>query len=182
MTMSELLTVMAILSFVMTGIFTVFVGGLNATTDMNERFQAQQDARLALTSMRNDIRGACSAAVGTVTGQAANSLVALTEPGGANGDCSTATQVTWCVDSASHAAPFPLQRQTTGAGACSGTNRARSLTTNLNVFTCNTSATARPQILVALQVDANLVSTPKGLYKLTDAITVRNAAVGGACT
>jgi prepilin-type N-terminal cleavage/methylation domain-containing protein len=182
MTMSELLTAMAILSFVMTGVFTVFVGGLNATTDMNERFQAQQDARLALTSMRNDIRGACSAAVGTVTGQAAGSLVALTEPGGANGDCTTATQVTWCVDSANHAAPFILQRQITGAGACSGTSRARSLTSNLNVFTCSTSATARPQVLVALQVDANLASTAKGLYKLTDAITVRNAAVGGACT
>jgi len=181
MTIAELLTTMAILAFVMTGILGVFVGGLNATTDMNERFQAQQDARIALTAMRNDIRGACTAAVGTVTGQAANSLVALTEPGGANGDCSTATQVTWCVDSAGHAAPFTLQRQTTGAGACSGTSRARSLTTNLNVFTCSTSATARPQILVALQVDANLVST-KGLYKLTDAITVRNAAVGGACT
>ncbi|HET8752642.1 MAG TPA: prepilin-type N-terminal cleavage/methylation domain-containing protein, partial [Gaiellaceae bacterium] len=54
MTLPELLTTMAILSVVMAGILTMFVGGLNATTDMNERFQAQQNARLALSAMRTD--------------------------------------------------------------------------------------------------------------------------------
>jgi prepilin-type N-terminal cleavage/methylation domain-containing protein len=184
MTIPELLTAMAILSFVMTGILTVFVGGLNATTDMNERFQAQQAARLALTSMRNDIRGACTAAVGAVTGGSAGSLVALTEPGGANSDCSTATQVTWCADSTDHvSAPFTLYRNP-GAGCAfnNGVSRATSLKTSLNVFSCSSGAglNVRPQILVTLPVDANLASTAR-TYTLTDAITVRNAPVNTGC-
>ena len=61
MTIPELLTAMSILAFVVTGILVVFVGGLNATTGMNARFQAQQDARLALSSLRYEVGFACSA-------------------------------------------------------------------------------------------------------------------------
>jgi Tfp pilus assembly protein PilW len=184
MTIPELLTAMAILSFVVTGILAVFVGGLSATTDMNERFQAQQNARLALTSMRNDIRSACTAAVGAVTGGSAGSSLALTEPGGANSDCASSTQVTWCADSANHvSAPFTLYRNA-GAGCAfnSGVSRVDSLTTSLNVFTCSSGAglNVRPQILVNLPVDANLKTTAR-TYTLSDAITVRNASVNAAC-
>jgi Tfp pilus assembly protein PilW len=182
MTIPELLTAMAILSFVLTGIFTVFVGGLNATTDMNERFQAQQAARLALTSMRNDIRSACTAAVSPPTGPTAGSVVALTEPGGTPASCSTSTQVTWCADSATGNAPFTLYRQTSNTCAYNnGTSRATSLKTNANVFGCSTSANARPQIAVSLLVDANLANA-KDLYTLTDSIAMRNAPVGAPCT
>ena len=61
MTIPELLTAMSILAFVVTGILVLFVGGLNATTQMNARFQAQQDARLALSSLRYEVGFACSA-------------------------------------------------------------------------------------------------------------------------
>ena len=47
-TFIEMLTVMAMLSFVMAAVATVFVAGLHAQTDMDQRFQAQQNARLAL--------------------------------------------------------------------------------------------------------------------------------------
>ena len=40
MTLIELLTTMAILGFVMSGIVGVFVSGLHAEVDMNQRFQA----------------------------------------------------------------------------------------------------------------------------------------------
>ena len=180
MTLPELLTAMAILGFVLTGILAVFVGGLRATTDMNERFQAQQSARLALTSMRKDIRSACSAAVGAVTGQATGSLVALTEPDVSAG-CGSTSQVTWCVDSTNHAAPFTLYRQT-GANCAynNGTSRAGSLTSNV-VFGCSTAATARPQVVVTLPVDANLANT-SGKYTLSDTITIRNAQVAALCS
>jgi type II secretory pathway pseudopilin PulG len=181
MTIAELLVAMAILSVVMAGILTVFVGGLNATTDMNERFQAQQNARLALSSMRLDIGGACSATVSNVSGQAAGSLVSLVEPNTTTGCTSGTTQVSWCADSAAHTLPFAIYRLA-GAGACAfnnGTSRASALRSNV-VFSCTTSATARPQIGVTLPVDANLRSTA-GTYTLTDSITPRNTAVAATC-
>jgi type II secretory pathway pseudopilin PulG len=186
MTIPELLTSMTILAIVISGILAVFVGGLHATTDMNERFQAQQNARLALSSMRTDIGSACSATVSSVTGQPSGSLVTLTEPNTSTpstGCTSGTSQVTWCADSTNHALPFTLYRLTGVVGSCAynnGTSRAGSLTSNV-VFGCTTAATARPQVGVTLVVDANLAST-KGTYTLTDTITPRNTQVAAPCS
>ena len=60
-TFIEMLTVMAMLSFVMAAVATLFVAGIHAQTDMDQRFQAQQNARLALVSIRHDIRTSCVA-------------------------------------------------------------------------------------------------------------------------
>ena len=170
MTIVELLTAMSILAFVMTGILTVFVGGLHATTDMNERFQAQQDARLALTTLRNEAGSACSESVASD-----HSSVTLAIPDPALG-CSSTTQVTWCAASSNGVAPFGLYRQSGGSCAPStGVNKAGSLTTNA-VFTAVTASQQRPQLQVSFPVDANLAST-KGTYTLGDTITLRNAAV-----
>ncbi len=54
-TLVEMITVMLIMSIVMTGISTVFVQGSNAELDMNNRFQAQSNARLALDTLRKDV-------------------------------------------------------------------------------------------------------------------------------
>jgi prepilin-type N-terminal cleavage/methylation domain-containing protein len=177
MTLPELLTAMAILSFVMTGVLAVFVGGLHATTNMDERFQAQQNARLALTGMRNNIRTACSATIGQVPGQATGSLVALTEPNATTACSSGTSQVTWCADSTSHVAPFTLYRQASSSCAYNnGTSQAGSLRTNV-VFTSPTCTTGvRPQVTVTLPVDANLANTA-GTYTLSDTITLRNGTV-----
>jgi prepilin-type N-terminal cleavage/methylation domain-containing protein len=170
MTLPELLTAMAILGFVMTGILAVFVGGLRATTDMNERFQAQQDGRLALNALRNEAGSACSESVAT-----GGASVTLAIPDATNG-CSSSTQVTWCVASASGAAPFDLYRQTGATcGSSTGVKRAGSLTTSA-VFTAVTATGSRPKLQVTFPVDANLSST-KGTYTLNDSITLRNASV-----
>ena len=63
MTLIELLTTTAIMGFVLTAIIGVFVSGLHAEVDMNNRFQAQQQARLALQTMRADLRSACTSKV-----------------------------------------------------------------------------------------------------------------------
>jgi prepilin-type N-terminal cleavage/methylation domain-containing protein len=80
----ELVTVMAIMSIVMTGITTVFVQGSNAELDMNNRFQAQTSVRLALDKLRQDVH--CSSAVtnpATLTAQGSPvSLITLTDPCG----------------------------------------------------------------------------------------------------
>ena len=60
-TLIELLQVMVILGVVMTGLGVVFVQASNAELDMNRRFQAQQEARVAVDKMRREIH--CSKAI-----------------------------------------------------------------------------------------------------------------------
>jgi prepilin-type N-terminal cleavage/methylation domain-containing protein len=47
----EMLTVMVIMGVVMSSLTTVFVTASNSETDMNNRYQAQLTARLALDKM-----------------------------------------------------------------------------------------------------------------------------------
>ncbi len=56
----ELLTVMLILSTILGGLTQLFVSGSNSELDMNRRFQAQQNARVAMDRLRRDIH--CSSA------------------------------------------------------------------------------------------------------------------------
>jgi Tfp pilus assembly protein PilW len=177
MTIPELLTAMAILAFVVTGILVLFVGGLNATTGMNARFQAQQDARLALSSLRYEVGFAC-----TLPPPAANQTsVQLLLPDANTQACSGSTNyVAWCADSANLAQPFGLYRQTGSAtpvpcSAGTGVKKAGSLNTKLVVSTTCTTGT-RPQLTVSLPVNANL-GTATRPYTLADTITARNASI-----
>ena len=54
-TLIELVQVTAILTAVLTGLTMVFIRATNAEMQMNERFQAQQHARLAVDKMRREI-------------------------------------------------------------------------------------------------------------------------------
>lgn len=192
MTLIELLTTMSILGLVMTAILVMFVSGIGAEMDMNTRFQAQQNARLALSSLRNEIGSACSVTIGAVSLETSGSQMTLVLPnpsptGGANACSSGTTTVIWCAASASHAAPFGLYRST--AATCSSTSgvlRAGSLkcagtdpsTGCAAAFARSTiSSTTLPAVTVTLPVEANLTNT-HGLYTLSDTITARNAGVG----
>lgn len=191
MTLIELLTTMTILGLVMTAILVMFVSGLRATDNMNTRFQAQQNARLALSSLRNEIGSACTVTVGAVTGETAGSQVTLVLPStstptaGANSCSSGTTTAIWCAASASHAAPFGLYRSTAATcSSTSGVKRASSLKCaglpltgcTAAVFAKTTSATTRPAVTVTFPVEANLTNN-HGLYTLADTITARNAGV-----
>jgi type II secretory pathway pseudopilin PulG len=171
MTMPELLTAMTILAFVISGILAVYVGGLRATNDMNERFQAQQNARLALSSMRTEVGSSCSVSV-----PAGGASVTLGLWDSTNNVCSTTNLVSWCATSTSGVAPFGLYRQTgSTCTAATGVKRAGSLTTTA-VFTKVTASGTRPELQVNIPVDANLRQT-SGTYTLKDLITLRNASV-----
>jgi Tfp pilus assembly protein PilW len=173
MTIPELLTAMSMLAFVVTGILVVFVGGLNATTGMNTRFQAQQDARLALSSLRYEVGFACSAvAAGN------QKSVQLLLPDATSQSCSGSTnQVMWCADSANGLQPFGLYRQVgTSCTAGTGVKRASSLNTNLVFSNPTCTAGTRPQLSVTLPVNANFASGAQA-YTLSDTITERNASV-----
>jgi prepilin-type N-terminal cleavage/methylation domain-containing protein len=175
MTLPELLTSMAILSVVLTAIIGVFVSGLRAETNMNNRFQAQQNARLALTSLRNEIGSACSVSVpSTYSGS-------VLQLGEGCSDGVSASTVYWCAASANGSAPFSLYRRTTtncvsgGGLLAGGVKRAASFETNA-VFAspCPSGSTIRPAVSVSFVVDANLSSGRT--YNLSDKITERNAS------
>jgi Tfp pilus assembly protein PilW len=80
----ELLTVMVILSIVLTGLTTVFVSATNGDVDQNRRFQAQQEARVAIDKLKRDIH--CSSA-----GMSPMSATQVT----LNNPCAGGT-VSWC--------------------------------------------------------------------------------------
>ena len=83
-TLPELITVMAILGIILTGLTTVFVSGSRAEFDLNRRFQAQQEARLAVDKMRREVH----CADGLTLSSAASVTVSVPGPcptaGGAN--------------------------------------------------------------------------------------------------
>lgn len=66
-TLVEMVVVCLILGVVLTGITTVFVSGSHAELNLNNRFQAQQAARLALDELRTDAHKACAANIPSST-------------------------------------------------------------------------------------------------------------------
>lgn len=195
MTLFELLTTMAILGLVMTAVVGMFVTGLRAENDMNKRFLAQQNARLALSALRNEIGDACSVSQGAVTGETTGSELTLVLPShtqtSITAPCTTAggaQTVMWCAASANLAAPYGLYRSTTGTcSATSGQKKAGSLqcagtptppSTCTAVFLETSNASQYPMVTVTFPVTANLTNT-HGLYKLQDTIMARNAGIGG---
>ena len=67
-TMVELLAVLAIFLTVVTSLTTLFVSGSGAELDANNRFQAQQNARLALDRLRRELH--CSSGITKTDGTA----------------------------------------------------------------------------------------------------------------
>jgi prepilin-type N-terminal cleavage/methylation domain-containing protein len=171
----ELLIVMLILGTVLAGLTTVFVGGSNAEIRLNERFQAQQQARLALDRIRNDIHCASAAqqqTIGTYTGSlklAETSCYAY---------AATPT-VSWCPVQVT-STRYQLYRSTATTNICTSTDATRVsvadyLTTSSNVFT----TAAIPQnslqtVGVDFKVSANTKTPTLDVYELTDAIVVGN--------
>jgi prepilin-type N-terminal cleavage/methylation domain-containing protein len=74
-TLIELVQVSAILAVVVTGLTVLFVQATNAELQMNERFQAQQSARLAVDKIRREVHCASS-----VTPIGASSSITVTLP------------------------------------------------------------------------------------------------------
>ena len=84
-TLVEMLAVLVIFGTLMGGLMTLFVQGTSAETDMNNRFRAQQQARLALDKVRREAH--CATAVTS----ASQSAVTLSLPS----YCGNGS-VTWC--------------------------------------------------------------------------------------
>jgi prepilin-type N-terminal cleavage/methylation domain-containing protein len=167
----ELIVTLAVLGIVIATLAGIFAAGTNAEVDLNERFQAQSRARVALTTFRRDAHRACTA---TFTGSTQVVLKSYATTATTTGTCTTAV-ATWCVVGA--AAPYRLYRAS-GATTCSSSNThmAGDLKTNA-VFTDvpGGSGTGRlERIAVDLYIDTDLTDTRQA-YRLQDSIALRNA-------
>jgi prepilin-type N-terminal cleavage/methylation domain-containing protein len=159
----ELLTVMAIMGVVMTGVTALLVQGSNAEVDLNGRFQAQQTARVAFDKIRRE--GHC-ASVATLTGQTKATLTV---------DAACGSQLSWCtVPVGSSTTRYALYRQSGATCGTSGVKWADYLTSG-NVFTY---AAQSSQSLAKLSVDLPVNLRPSRsfeTYELKGDIALRNS-------
>jgi prepilin-type N-terminal cleavage/methylation domain-containing protein len=163
-TLVEMLTVLVIFSTVMSALLVLFVQGTNAELDMNNRFQAQQDARLALDKIRREAH--CATAV-TVSSASAVTLSLPSYCPTGNGS------VTWCTASLG-ASRYGLFRKAGAACDATGVRWADHLTT-ANVFGY---AAQSPTTLAKLSVDFPVNVKPSrtvDTYELKDDIVLRNS-------
>ncbi|HEX7256326.1 MAG TPA: type II secretion system protein [Gaiellaceae bacterium] len=88
-TLVELLQVTTILSVVLTGLTVLFVQATNAELQMNKRFQAQQEARVAVDKMRREIH--CSSGISPTGASASISVTIPAQCPSAGGAAMTVT-------------------------------------------------------------------------------------------
>jgi prepilin-type N-terminal cleavage/methylation domain-containing protein len=174
-TLVEMLTVLVIMGVVMGGLTTVFVSASNSEADMNNRFQAQLTARLALDKMRREIH---CASVATPIGS--SSSVTITLPT----YCKTGSgSVTWCTRSVA-TNRYALYR-VVGSSCSGGVLWADYLTPSSSAATCSgalcifnyaaQSTTSLAKLSVDLPVNVKPAKTVD-LYELQDAIVLRNSS------
>ncbi len=171
----EMVTVMAIMGIVMGSLTTVFVQASNSETDMNNRFQAQLTARLALDQMRREVH---CASVATPAG--ASSSITITLPS----YCKTGSgTITWCTRS-NGTNRFALYR-VVGATCSGGVKWADYLVTSSTVSTCSgalcifTYTAQSTASLAKLHVDFPVNIRPAKTveqYELVDDLVLRNSS------
>ena len=175
-TLIEMLTVMVILGVVMGALTTVFVSASHNELDMNNRFRAQQNARLALDKFRREVHCATSVTLGSGTtppGPLAAKAVTIVLPAG----CRNSGTVTWCTAGSGNR--WGLYRAIgippTSSGCSAGVKYADYLTLP-NVFNYTAPAVGS-RLLPKINIDfpVNVKPTrPASTYELRDDVVVRN--------
>jgi type II secretory pathway pseudopilin PulG len=169
--LTELLTVLVILTIVLGGLTALFISATKAEIDMRERFDAQQEARLAVDALRREVH--CANAI---TPTVPSPTVTLTLPTG----CPAAlgwTSVSWCTVNVG-TSRYELYRKNGTTCDASGKKVADYITVaNVFSYTAPTSTT-RAKLQVDFPVDLNPADTSRA-YKLTDGLVLRNTSPTG---
>jgi prepilin-type N-terminal cleavage/methylation domain-containing protein len=167
--LTELLTVLAILTIVLAGLTTLFVSASNAEIEMRKRFEAQQEARLAVDALRREVH--CASGI-TQTGPSPR--VTLTLPTGCPSGSGT---FTWCTVNVA-ASRYELYRKSGTTCDSAGKPYADYIVSpNAFSYTAPTAET-RAKLHVEFPVDVDLddsVST----YTLVDDLVLRNTSPTG---
>jgi prepilin-type N-terminal cleavage/methylation domain-containing protein len=171
----EMLVVMAIMGIVMTSLTTVFVQASNSETDMNNRFQAQLTAKLALDKMRREVH---CASVATPTGT--SSSVTITLPS----YCKTGSgSITWCTRSVA-TNRYALYR-VVGSTCTGGTKWADYLAPSAGASVCSgalcifnyTAQSSSSLAKLAVDFPVNVKpSKTVDMYELKDDLVLRNSS------
>ena len=170
----EMVTVMAIMGVVFAGLTGIFNSASKADTDMQNRFTAQLNTRLALDRLRRDIHCAYDVSPNTPNPwTSAQSSITLKITGCSSGD------VTWCTAQQSGSTTrWDLYRQLgTSCGSGSPAIRiAKSLTssTPFSSFAHVSGCGCLASVGVSFQVGINR-NQSTGIYRLQDTIYLRNS-------
>lgn len=166
-TLTELLVSMSIMGFVMGAVVVLFTSGSTAEAQLNLRFQAQSEARIALEALRRDVHNSCSA---TVTGGTKVTLYTI-NAASVSYPC-TVVSASWCTSGSG--TRFMLYRHN-GATTCDSTAQQRAdYITAGSVFSVQTASGELPKVAVDMTVNREPTVTRFG-YRLDDAIALRNA-------
>ncbi len=162
-TVIELLIVMVILATVMGSLTTLFVQASTAELELNNRFQAQQNARLALDRIRRETHCASQASVAT------SSSVTLTLAS----YCPTGNgSVTWCtVGSGSR---YGLYRKAGATCNATGVKWADYLTSGAVFGYTAQSPTSLAKLRVDFPINVKPTKSVRS-YELVDEIVLRNS-------
>jgi Tfp pilus assembly protein PilW len=190
-TVVEMIVVCLILGTVLAGLSSVFVNGTHAELQINNRFQAQQSARLGIEALRLDAHNACAVNVVAGGGAVVFAFVPLGDPSrcGSTGSDANYPKVTWCaLTSPTLSTAYALYRSTSTSSKassiqCTSANavlKADRLTTNAGLFVLNTCAgtTLCPAQFTTLSVSLPVsfkTSTYGAPYTLTQTLALRNA-------
>ena len=200
-TLFELLTVVAIMGFVLTGLTTSFAAGLNAEAGTIRRADAQQNARLALDRMRIDVHCASGAPAPQENPYGGFTLTLTESPNVCPAVTTTSSGVQWCtipyLGSTTHWQLFRFLG--TQLSDCDGVGVSTLMIDYITVPTVGwptnsgtsptptdwdgnlwpTPATcpvgSLPVVAVSLTVNVDPVTHPERAYNLGDSIALRNA-------
>lgn len=163
---------MTILGTLVGSLVTLFTSGAKAEADLNRRFQAQTEARLALDLFRREVHNACEvtlsgfdSATGRYTTATLKTLQSTPEV-----SCFPVS-ATWCVVGTTP--PYSLYRQAGSSCDASGVRRGTELTQK-GVFTVLTATKRLPRVGFDLTVNTRPAES-RLAYRLEDAIVLRNA-------
>jgi prepilin-type N-terminal cleavage/methylation domain-containing protein len=160
-TLVELMIVLVILGIVLGSLTAVFVSGTRAELDLNKRFQAQQNVRLALDTIRREAHCASSA---TVTSGSVTLVLPAQCPSGSG-------SVTWYTAQIGSGTRWSLYRE---EGASAVVKKADYLTTGSVFSYIPQSSSSLAKLHVDFPVDIDTSSTA-GTYRLIDSIALRNS-------
>lgn len=180
-TLVELVVSMVILSIVLGALSAAMVSGIRSEADLNARFQAQEQGRLALDKIRRELH--CASAVTEAGGSALSTTAATGIVVTLPSNCATAggaTYVAWCTRTSGSQWKLwrtPVASSTASCPGTGGISWAARLVdgTPFSLPTSEPSTTHLPLVHVDLKIDVHQWSSV-GTYDLNDDIALRNAS------
>ena len=164
-TLVELLTVMALLSLVMLGLTTIFIGGVRSQVALASSFQGETSLRVGIDKMRSDVNLACSE-----TAQSATSVTLSMPP------CDGSVLVTWCTSGSGTS--YVLDRAS--GSTCTGATQYADSLTSGSIFTYTAQnipagSNALPREHVVININATPANGATN-YHVVDDLVFRNGA------